>query len=403
MRTEMKTLSMKLTAKSFVVGTATAIALATAFISFTPDDAVSQGQGLRAGQGGQGSQGGGGIRSDGRGGTSIEGRIFRGKGERVIIILEDDDSDRPPWAQGNRDENPHAQGGGQPTGAGDKKGDLFGDLVVVVRDPVTGLPEYVTVTREDDDGNPVSVDELQICTDANCTESVLTVFGEIPEDVTPVEVDFGRAAIARAPDKVISQALNDAVTKLQTADDGSITTDDAGRITFTIEGISFTIDSPRENLALYIELMDALANDNTESDLVEALGDLATLNTAAALFAGVADKTGDISLDYVYYQNRIVDLDYVESGDDSYYDFSTFTYDRNFATDYTYVVTLDGGQTFDNATLDINAYLDEINGALPDANDKADLFAAAADDAVEVIELIHTQVHTEILPGTVTP
>jgi hypothetical protein len=126
------------------------------------------------------------------------------------------------------------------------------------------------------------------------------------------------------------------------------------------------------------------------------LGDLATLNTAAALLAGVADKTGDISIDYVFYQNLITD---VVTNPDTYYDYSGFTYDRDFGTT-TYYVSIDGADPV-LKTIDLDAYLEAVNGALPADGDFAALFAAAADDALEVIEFQHTQIQTEILPGTV--
>jgi hypothetical protein len=55
-----------------------------------------------------------------------------------------------------------------------------------------------------------------------------------------------------------------------------------------------------------------------------------------------------------------------------------------------------------SATLNVNDYLDATNGTLP-TDDGVTLFTAAADDAVEVIELVHTQIHEGILPGTITP
>jgi hypothetical protein len=301
------------------------------------------------------------------------------------VLEADDDSDRPEWAQGNREANPHAQGGGQPPGAGDKKGDEYGDLIVLKRDPVTGLPLVDEETGE-----------LLICLDAACTETTLTEEGEIPAGVTPIEVDFGRASIARAPEKVIDKALTDALEKL-TADGVVLGQDESGRITYTVDGITSTIDSPLENLALYIDLMTGLASEST-SDAEEALGALANLDTAAALFAGVADKTGDISLDYLVYHNMITD---VVAQPDTYYDFDGFTYDRQFPTDYSYFVVLAEGEDPVTMTLDVNAYLEAVNGSLPANGDFAALFATAADDALEVIELIHTQIHYEVLPGTV--
>jgi hypothetical protein len=242
--------------------------------------------GMGEGKGSQGGQAAGGAGGQGqRGGKSMTEVLADEGGE--------DDSDRPAWAGGNTEANPHTPGGGgKPSGAGTTKGDDYGDLIVLLRDPETGAPIPDPVTGE-----------LQVCLDAACTETVTMVEGEIPEGTTTVEVDFGRAAVARSPANVIDKALTDAITKL-TAEGVVISTDEAGRITFTVDGVTSTIDSPLENLALYIDLMTGLASDST-SVAEAALGDLATLDTAASLMAGVADKTGDITLDYVVYQNVI--------------------------------------------------------------------------------------------------
>lgn len=332
--------------------------------------------------GAKGQQGAGG----GQGQQGAGGQGGQGARKGMDKVLEaDEDSDRPPWAGGNTAENPHSGGGGgKPSGAGDNKGDEYGDLIVLARDPLTGEPLTNT------DG------ELLICLDAACTQTVPTVDGEIPAGVTPIEVEFGRAAVARSPSKVIDKALADAIAKL-TATGAVISQDEAGRITITVGGVTSTIDSPLENLALYVDLMTGLASSST-SDAEAALGSLATLDVAASLLAGVADKTGDISIDYVVYNNVISDV--VDSTE--YYDFSTFSYTRSFPTDYSYFYSLDGGTTVLSATLNINDYLDAVNGSLP-TDGGVTLFAAAADDALEVIELVHTQVYTEVLPGTVTP
>jgi hypothetical protein len=298
------------------------------------------------------------------------------------VLEGDDDSDRPAWAGGNTAENPHSGGGGgKPDSAGTMKGDDYGDLIILLRNPITGEPTLI-------DG------EMQVCTAADCSTYVAMVDGEVPEGVTPIEVDFGRAAVARSPDKVTDKALTDALAKL-TADGVVLSTDEAGRITYTVDGVTSTIDSPLENLALYVDLLEGLTSDTT-SPTEAALGSLATLDTAASLLAGLADKTGDISVDYVVYNNVISDV--VASGD--YYDYATFTYDRTYPTDYLYNYTLDGGVTVLSATLDINAYLADVNGDLPDEGGVT-AFAAAADDALEVVELVHTQIHDGLLPGTV--
>jgi len=294
------------------------------------------------------------------------------------VVGEDDDSDRPVWAGGNPELNPHSGGGGgKPEGAGSKKGDLYGDLIMLKRDPETGVAVQV-------DG------EYLICLNVACTETTPTVGLEVPEGVTAIEVEFGRSSVARAPDKVTEKALTDALAKL-TADGVILDTDTSGRITYTVDGETSTIDSPLENLALYVDLLKGLASATDATATETALGDLATLDTAAALFAGVADKTGDITIDYVYYQNLIAGTA------DTYYDYSGFDYTRDYPTDYSYWVSIDGADPV-SRTLDINAYLDVVNGTLPDGS--AALFAAAADDSLEVIELVHTQIYTEVLPGT---
>jgi len=347
-------------------------ALDTVLAGLFPEASAAQADG-KGHQGAGGGQGGGG--SQGAGGQG-------GKTGMDKVLEADDDSDRPPWAGGDPGENPHSGGGdGKPDSAGTMKGDEYGDLIVLLRDPVTGAPIM-------EDG------EYLVCLDAACTQTEPTVDGEVPAGVTPIEVDFGRAAVARSPDEVIDKALTDAITKL-TADGVVLGTDPAGRITYTVDGITIsTIDSPLENLALYIDLVNGLASDST-SAAETALGDLATLNTAAALFAGVADKTGDIGIDYLVYQNVITDV--AEQGD--YYDYDGFSYTRDYPDDYTYFLQV--GDEVETRTLDVNVYLADVNGGLPTGD--AALFAAAADDALEVIELVHTQIHTVELPGTVAP
>ena len=334
-----------------------------------------------------GSGGKQGAMGDNRGGQGKKGAGSEGHrgGKSMSDLLADDDddsdSDRPDWAGVPGGEG-RPGGGGNPS-PGDTKGDIYGDMILLLRDPVTGLPILTA------DG------WTQACTDVACTPelAVEMVDGEVPSGVTTLEVDLGRASVARSPDSVIDHALDEALSKL-TVDGAVLGTDAAGRITITVNGVVTTIDSPLENLALYVDLMEGLASDAT-SRAEAALGSLATLDTAASLLAGVADKTGDISLDYVVNENVIVGL--VDTGE--VYDFSGFTYDRDF-DNVTYFYTLDGGTTVQSATLDVDVYLQAINGDVPSVGEFAALFATAADDALEVIELTHTQIHYEVLPGT---
>ncbi|MDX5390014.1 MAG: hypothetical protein LPK16_06690 [Rhodobacterales bacterium] len=351
-----------------------------------PSGAAGQRGGVGAGGSGGSSQGLGGIFRDlSDDSTNIETRITRGKGERVIIIIEgDDDSDRPAWAGGEKELNPQ-RGDGNPT-PGTTKGDLYGDLVYLYRDPITGLPIL------DDDGNE------QACTTIDCSEYASIIDGEIPAGA--IEVDFGRTNIMRAPASVTEHSLDEVVNKLFPVDaDGNpvavtITTDEAGRI--VVDGA--TIDSPLENYALYLALLSGTIS-------IPGFDDPVLLATSA--LAGAADKTGDITLDFVINVNEISEL---STGDLDYYDYTGFTYVRDYDDDadgdgtidpYTYYYFDTDGTTVLSAQLWIDDYLALTNGDLPSSTEYAALFAQAADDALEVIELVHTQIHDSQLPGTI--
>lgn len=354
----------------------------------------------QGGSSGSGSSGGGSSNQGGSGGQGAAGgeAAAGGQGGRPSdgpSDEADEDSDRPAWAGGNPELNPHAGAGTGNPSSGTTKGDMYGDLVVLLRDLATGEPIVAGTSVDPETGEEIT--EYYVCLDAACTTTVSTVLGEIPEGVTAIEVDFGRSSVARAPDKVTDHALDEALSKLADADEVAL--DVSGRIVYSIDGAWYTIDSPLENLALYIDLATGLATDSTTATeaALDALG-LATLDTAASLLAGVADKTGDITLDYVVNENVIAGV--VDAG--VYYDYTDFEYTRSYPTEYTYWVSIDGALPV-TATLDINAYLADasVNGELPEATDYAALFAAAADDALEVIELVHTQIYTQILPGTI--
>ena len=127
-----------------------------------------------------------------------------------------------------------------------------------------------------------------------------------------------------------------------------------------------------------------------------------SLLLATSALAGAADKTGTIDLDFLYNVNDISGLN---DGDLGYYSYSDFTYVRDYDDEangdepYSYFYLDEDGNPV-SASLYIDDYLEAVNGELTDS-DGATLFAAAADDALEVIELIHTQIHDEKLPGTI--
>lgn len=347
-----------------------------------PDSGQKQagngGRGIDAGGGGSEQSGGAGY----RGGTGgIEQMIFDdlrrgGRGRRVIIIIEEDgadESDRPEWAGGVTELNPHR---GDPNATpGTRRGDDYGDLIVVLRDLATGEPIMI-------DG------EYQVCLDPACTQTVLTVDGEVPEGVTPIEVEFGRASVVRSPDKVTQHALDEVIARLLVAT--SVTTDEAGRL--VLDGA--TVDSPLENLAMYIALLSGDPKLTPEI-MAKLPGDV--LDLAASMLAGGADKTGEITLDFLVYENVIMGI--VENGE--YFDYSSFSYDRSaYDVIYTYFYTLDGINIL-TASVNLQDFLEATQPSLAGVSG-ASLFTTAADDSVEIVELIHTQIHDALLPGTLT-
>lgn len=397
-----RTFSMKNTAVAAAVAVLLATPLATSTLSggiasagLIGDVQAAQGAGgQQQGGGGQGGGSmGGGQGAGGQGGQSGQG----GKtGISGVLEAEDDsDSDRPEWSGGNTDANPHSgEGNPQP---GDMKGDEYGDLWVYVRDPLTGLP-----TEEPCDAGTCYT--VVICADDACTTtdtySISTdPEAELPAGVTPLEVDLGRLNLGRSPTSVIEHAEEEAITKI-TADGAVLDLDPAGRI--MVDPVT-TIDSPLENLALYIAIM---TGDTEVLAAVQPLledKDMTSLELAAALLGGAADKTGEITTDVVFYSNIIYDLvpenaEYVDYSSMTTYDRSI--YDTNWVYNY-YVTDENGVTTVEIATVNLKDYLEADGEALPDGG--ISLFTVAADDAVQVIEVIHNEVHDAILPGTVTP
>jgi hypothetical protein len=328
------------------------------------DEVYAQGQGGHQGQGGgkgvPGGQGKGFM-----GGKSLEDQLFRGKD---ALAAEDDDSDRPPWAGGSRELNPH-RGDPNPT-PGIKKGSDYGDLWVVVRDPLTGEPLLIN-------------GEYQVCLDAGCTEVVLTVEGELPEGIEAAEVEFGRANVVRSPEKVTDHALDEVLAKLTAAT--VVTLDEAGRL--VIDGT--TVDSPLENLALYIALM---TNDPALDPVLNKLPEPLPVVVAGAL-AGTADKTGTITIDFVTYFNVIAGI--VENGE--YVDYSAIDYSRDdqYSGNITYFyqdpvtgVVTEVTEPIMDAVFDGVSYTSSSGAGVTD-------FAQMVDDALQVIDFVHTQIHTE--------
>lgn len=398
---------------------------------FTPALAQSQGNGQGQGQGQGGSGSGSGSGKGGAGGQYGSGSghskavqeledLLRGSGRGGMGAEADEDSDRPNWAQGNRDLNPHAQGGGQPGNAGSKKGDLYGDLYVILRD-ANGVPILKTlpsgeqvVQPIDADGNLIPLNDEGDPVDA-AAEALLQ----------PVE--FSRLSVGRSPTKVLTQSLDEALSALASiytldadhniviADGASVSYDSAGRLVVTVDGVSKTIDSPLENLALYTDLMVngslstvvTLSYKDATNQTVYVTKEVTfvpdqDLKVAASLLAAAADKTGTINIDLVAYENSILGINQTTDGQTvSYFDYSTFTYDRlaTYGTStikYLEPTTNDQGQTVyvvvEKTILD--AVFGGSDGVFDSATENVTAsniagFADATDDALQVIEFVH--------------
>jgi len=212
-------------------------------------------------------------------------KIFR------VDPAAEEDSDRPEWAgvKGGK-----AGGGGKPFGAGTKKGDLFGDMYILLRDP-NGVPltdangeELVVAFYYDTTGVLVPVTDADgqlVAIPRNEEGDLLTsvTVGETTYDVVPGEVELGRLSVGRSPSKVLNHSLDEALAKL-TAEGAVIAIDSTGRL--AVDGT--TIDSPLENLALYETYMTT----GTIPGVTLPDG-----FSPAALLAAAGDKTGTISVD----------------------------------------------------------------------------------------------------------
>jgi hypothetical protein len=121
------------------------------------------------------------------------------------------------------------------------------------------------------------------------------------------EIEFGRTNVARSPESVFAQQLEDVVVRLSTAD--CVTRDAAGRmVTSTVTDsvvTSAAIDSPLQNLAIYKQLMltGYLGAASAPIALPAAPLDIAAVGIGAA-----SDKTGKVSVDMVVYLNQIMGL-----------------------------------------------------------------------------------------------
>lgn len=324
-------------------------------------------------RGGAPDQAGGGSSSDG--GGRPEGTGGRPEG----VGGGDEESDRPDWAGTPGG----AAGRGGPPDAGGG-GDLYGDLYVILRDD-QGVP----ILSDAGFVQPIAADGTLIPLDEE---------GHVIDESLVQEVDIGRLNVSRAPEDVLDGRSEEVVDLLNSASEVSF--DPAGRLVVTVDGETSTIDSPLENLSIYIALMETGTIEGVDNPalgdlfLVDGVQDAEDLEAATAFLAAATDKTGEFTTDEIAYVNLILDIETttLEGTEVAYseVDFSDFTYDREATygdVTTTVLVEQDDGSWVAEEVNIYETVFDSTNDTAPDGTLEA--FTESADDAREVINYIH--------------
>ncbi|HYX09133.1 MAG TPA: hypothetical protein VE912_20535 [Bacteroidales bacterium] len=353
-----------------------------------------------------------------------------GGGRTGFDTKVDEDSDRPAWAGGNTDANNHIKGNDE---SGTTRGGDYGDLYVLLRTD-NGVPIMKKIDSVLWVVQPVDESNAPLALDAE---------GELVNPEAAIEVDFGRLNIVRSPQSVLDQAFGEAMKTL-TQPGAVITLDFCGRLTSNYfdaalgENVSKTIDSPRENMAIYQYLMRYMFEDLPDGSanrlsFLKQYGFDPMLISASCLAAG-SDKTGTISIDEVVYINGFIDAvglnpilnkhDYDFNHDSTYYwNFGDcdgtgkeFNYDREGTYGNRYVQFL----VWDNTYYPVDEY-GHSNGpvyslwrlmegkvsGVPQmftyrwgdmAANRVSGFMLAADDAVQVLDFVHGDSNIRFLP-----
>jgi len=376
---------------------------------------------------------------------SLSVNVAPGGSTRVDAhVTQEDDSDQPEWAgrDGDRERTP----GGGMRGSDTEKGDLFGDLYVLLRnangEPITltiGGVDYVQPLAfyADAAGAPGEIatdaagDPVPLALGAEGTDfegEILSPQYYPPDSgalVVPKEIELGRLNEVRAPDSVLDRAFEEVMANLS-ASVKPITQDPMGRLEYWTDDVTPTaIDSPLENLALYRALMLAMktadaaglgetgglhvvASDGTTLlDTAARPADAAnpgdptdprhiTLDYAAAMLAAAADKTGDIDIDVAITINTFLGINGLAEPD--YLDLLGYCHVRadHFGAEQATVLQPVPGApgTYEVTTIDL---FERIFGAR--ARDALDAlaFADAADDDLTVLEYVHNYLPPEDL------
>lgn len=297
---------------------------------------------------------------------------------RDIGTAAEEDSDRPTWAGTKGGKNDRGE---KPGTAGAARGDIYGDMYVILRD---------------DNGVPIlnSAGFVQPI-DANGNLIPLDAEGAPIDPSLAVAVELSRLNVGRSPTSVLDRRASEVVTLLNSAT--AISLDAAGRLVVTTADGTKTIDAPLENLALYVALMTTgtipgvTDLPGTELDyLVDGTFTSQDLQAATGLFAAAADKYTTLSPDAVAYMNAILGINTVKTGDVTYssMDYSSYTYDRSDAYDGDMITILVKQTDGTYVPTSVNIY-DAVFKSVDYTQTGFDAFSTAVNDARAVIAFIH--------------
>ena len=212
-----------------------------------------------------------------------------------------------------------------------------------------------------------------------------------------------RLNVGRAPTWVLDRRADEVIAVLQSADE--ISTDAAGRLVLTIDGEDKTIDSPLENLAIYVALLtngsipglgpDDLAGTDFDF-LVDGVFDERDLAASTAFLAAATDKTGAFTSDEIAYIDAFLGINTTTQDGVTYsvIDYSSFDYDRSdtysgvMATVLVPVTDGDGNIiSYEPKSVDI--YQEVFGEVDVSVGGTLDAYTQAAEDARLVIEFVH--------------
>ncbi len=335
-------------------------------------------------------------------------------------VFDDLDTDAPAWAGGNTELNSNSKTN---TETGITRGEDYGDLYVLKR-LESGVPEMALTSAGVWYAKAVAFDEYGNAVYDGNEYATLSVNdeGEVNDsEYQPKEVEFGRMNLVRAPQSVLASGLQEAISALITAN--RIKTDFCGRLVAingaqtdwlpeSTEADDKTIDSPRENMAIYQELMRNGLEGALSFLKTYGFGSDDILPLAASALAAGSDKTGQITLDEVVYINGFMDA-YDETDcinlagiefddgfcDDPYYSYLKF-YDYSWSYDRAglhgakqvkiTVLNSDGSYEIQTKKLidEVEFTETRIDMAHSQNMDLAG-FTQACDDAVQLLEFVH--------------